>query len=464
MDNFSYLTESIKDAMSQEHESINAYNETIIERDLHEKVLNETVEFVNEAYIGKTELLQRIEEQIGVVRMNLDRNKPFDSNPEVLKLNRMFEEQFGMQILAFHMDPHKEINAYTMVLNTNFDIAGKINYSKMVLADRQKGFRFKPGNNFCIQVVVYYGLLGNPDLTDGEILAIILHEIGHNFADFIDNKIRLQNINIMNSWKQLLLERAILNSLLIITIPLAIIDYNRQIEINTNEYKRKQAEKAQEKTSAIMTKIDAAKAKFDDFMGDLHYTLYRYNPIRRIIAKASAKVRNLYKDELTKSARQSLDRRNEIIADKFAGMYGYGAELGTGLSKMGNYVSRSDKWLLKLPGGDKVNETWKDLYKDINEFDCHPHVIQRINENIKLLKNELEQDDMDPKMKKVILEQIKEMEDIVKDIANKVKTNPNDIQAKYNAFVNDQLPDATTEKIENEITDELNKMLEKKAK
>ena len=459
-----YLNESLNDAKLKESLSRELYNEVIIEQDLHEKMLNEAVEFVNEAYIGKSDLLQKIEEQIGIVRMNLDRNKPFDSNPEVLKLNRLFEEQFGMQIFAFHMDPHKELNAYTRTLCTHFDIAGKINYPKSVIIDRQKGFRFKPGNNFCIQVVVYFGLLANPDFTDGEILAIILHEIGHNFADFIDNKIKLQSINIMEAWKAALLQDAILASLPIITIPFAIMDYKNTIKRNTNDFANQKAQKNQSSQSKISAKINGLNARIGDFFNDLGDVIAAYNPIRRAIAKASLKVRELYRDELTKSAKESLDRRNEIIADKFAGMYGYGVELASSFQKMGDYVSRSKEWINKLPGGEKVNNTWDEIYKDINEFDCHPHKIQRINENIKLLKNELTLQDMDPKMKAAIIQQIKDMEAIVKDMATKINKNPDDIKAKYDAFVNSELPDATTEKIENEIADELNKLLEKKKK
>jgi hypothetical protein len=458
------ILNEIEKSHSDEINSKEYYNESIILEQERDKILNEAVEYINEAYIGKTDLLQRIEEQIGVVRMHLDRNKPFDSNPEVLKLNRLFEEQFGMQIFALHMDPHKEIDAYTIRLCTNFDIAGKIDYPKSVIIDRDKGFRFKPGNNFCINIVINFGILGSPDFTDGEILAIILHEIGHNFADFIDNKIRLQSINIVEGWKELLLKEAIFMSLLIITIPFVYLDYKNTIKYNTNEYKNQAARKAREKSSVISAKVSAMAANIGDFFEDIKSTLYRYNPIKRVIAKSNARVRNLYKDELAKSARESLDRRNEIIADKFAGMYGYGVELASSFQKLGNYVSRSDRWLMKLPGGEKVNNTWKDLFKDINEFDCHPHSIQRINENIKLLKDELKQEDMDPKLKNVIIKEISEMEDIVKNIANKVKDNPDDIQAKYDAFVNEKLPDATTEKIENEITDELNKLLERKKK
>ena len=68
----------------------------------------------------------------------------------------------------------------------------------------------------------------------------------------------------------------------------------------------------------------------------------------------------------------------------------------------------------------------------------------------------------DPKMKKVILDQISQLESIVKDISTRVNKDPNNISAAYAAFVNEELPDATTYQIEEEITDNFNKMVNKK--
>jgi hypothetical protein len=459
---FELLNKSIQEACNNEFISREFFNEELIYPRERDFLLNEAVDFVNEAFVGKTPLLQEIEDQIGVIRGKLDRYEDWDSHPEVQKLNRLFEKQFGMDVFALHMDPHKVINAYTMVLCRTFDLAGKIDYSKVIQADRKDGFKFKPGNNFCISAVVFWGLMGNPNLTDGEVLAIILHEIGHNFADFIDGKIRLANASMMEAYKQFLLAQCILLSMTIILAPYAIYKYKKQTKQFTNDYRYDKEVDNQDDYHPHKAKREAKKAKREDFWSNLHQTISRYNPINRILAKSSIRTRDLYRGELTKSARESLDRRNEIIADKFAGVYGYGPELATALDKMGQVQTTVERWTAKLPGGEKVNRTWEELYKDITEFDCHPHNIQRINENIKLLKDELKQDEMDPKMKKVILDQISQLESIVKDISTRVNKDPNNISAAYAAFVNEELPDATTYQIEEEITDNFNKMVNKK--
>ena len=467
MDKLDLISNQIQEIYLDENKSREYYNEEIICPEELDKFINEAVEFVNEAYVGKTPILEKIEEQIGVIRGMVNRYDDFDSHKEVQKLNRLFEQQFNMEVFALHMDPHKEINGYTCVLANNFDIAGKINYAKFVTADRKDGFKFKPGNGACIYAVIYWGLWGNPDFTDGELLAIILHEIGHNFADFIDNKIQLANKKMMESFKAMTLTECILGCMTIILAPFYIHRYRQDKKIlkhYTNEYKKKKEIENQDDYDPSHAKRVAKKASREDFWKDLRHTASRYNPINRILARAYTSSRTLYKDELSKAARESVSRRNEIIADKFAGVYGYGPELASSFQKMGNIQTRVQKWTAKLPGGEKVNRLYEDLYKDINEFDCHPHHIQRINECIKLLKDELNQDEMDPKMKKVIIDQISQLEAIVKDIATKVKKDPDNISAAYAAFVNEELPDATTQQIEDEITNEYNKIMSKKKK
>ena len=52
-----------------------------------------------------------------------------------------------------------------------------------------KGYRFKPNNGFCIICVVFAGILTDNNITNEEVVAVMLHELFHNFADIIQNKI-----------------------------------------------------------------------------------------------------------------------------------------------------------------------------------------------------------------------------------------------------------------------------------
>jgi hypothetical protein len=228
-----------------------------------------------------------------------------------------------------------------------------------------------------------------------------------------------------------------------------------------NSYKKKEAEKKQQKSNPVGALIGGLGSTIGDFFITIGEVLSKINPLNYIFAKFQ---KLLYDNQFNKTAtKKSLSRRNEIIADKFAAVYGYGPELSNGLLKMDNQKSKAYEVVDKLPGGKKINDKYDELYKNINEFDCHPYSIQRINECIKVLEDELKQEAMDPKMKKVILEQLDQLKEIIKDATTAKSEDERETKAAiYNAYVNNKLPDATTKEIEKEITDNLNKIMEKK--
>ena len=466
MKDFDSFNKSIHEVAKDELESRELFNELYINDLERDRILNEAVQFVNEVYVGKTPILEKIEDQMGVIRGNLNRFDDFDSNKETQILNRLFEQQFGMDVFALHMDYHKEMDAWTWALSSHIDIIKNIDFSKWVVADRKDGFRFKPKNGFCISATVSYGILGNPDLTDAEVIAIILHEIGHNFADFLDNKVYLANKKLIKSIKRLLRIEAILISIFScgLLTPFAIYNYKKTLKQFYNSNKKEKEEKLQNDYNKERGEKLAKRAEKEDENFTKQMVKAKMDKFTIRTAENQKEYMNKNRAKLAKAARESIDRRNEIIADKFTAVYGYGLELGSALDKIEKTPSDSYKIIAELPGGKKINDKWEEIYKDITEFDCHPHTIQRINENIKILEDELNRADMDPKMKNVIKNQIKEMKALTKEIGTRINKNPNGIQIAYDAYVYKELPDATTEKIEQEITDNFNKMISKKNK
>lgn len=446
----------------QELSSREAFNEAFIYNKQKDILLDEAVSIVNEAYIGKTPVLEEIEDLISQIRGKINRYKDFDRMKEVQALNRLFEKQFGMDVFALHMIPENVMNAYTCVIARNFDVYRRKNFSDYLVADRKDGFRFRSDNNFCIIANVYYGLFTNPDLTDGEILAIILHEIGHNFADFLDDNIRLANQYIMDSWMATNIAQIIIDAIQLNIIGV-IGDISNVIQGLTmmNNFKKNKMEKINQKGKerTISPTLKGLSGKTSDFFGTCANILYKYNIITLGFKGIGKLFRKPFENFLKKSAKQSVDRRNEIIADKFATVYGYGPELTTGLQKMSSYKSKDYTIIDKLPFGKKFNEAWDKLYLDINEFDCHPHDIQRANECIKTLKDELEQEDMDPKLKSVIYSQINAIESNINNIKDMVNKDPNNIKVVYDAYIANELPDATTKAIEDEINKEFNDII-----
>ena len=414
-------------------------------------IIDYTHFLVTEAYFGKTPTLLEIEKQIGIIRSSMKKYTDINKSPEVLKLNRLFEKQFGMDIFSLHIEQNNTINAYTVPVATCFDIAFNEILSKKVEANQKDGYRFKKGNNLCIICNVYMGLLNCTDITDVEIVAVILHELGHNFADAIYKDIEIANKAQMKNIVSLLVYETIL-SLGLAAIP-NLIYYKK----NTNSYKKKQESKTkQRKIHGLLKGLKATCSDFNDYVNEI--------VSRIMIGTISFKLSKDDNEPSSSEVRRSISRQNEVIADKFAGIYGYGPEQASVLMKMEKQVSKAEKFVDKIPViGKMSNESFNNIFKDIHKFDCHPHVIQRLNEEIKTLKAELVKCDLDPKLVKAMKNQIKQLEDLKNELT-KITDNMTEEEQKrasYYATVENEEPDAIDQDLEEKITRAFDSLLEK---
>lgn len=424
------------------------------------KYLSRDIRYViNEAYVGKTETLLEMEDAINKIRANCKKFTDINKSKEVQALNRLFEKQFGMEIFALQVDQSNTMNAYTIPINTRFDVGMKTNISRYVVGDKKTGYRFKEGNGLGIMACIYWGLLMNPEFTDAEILAVLLHELGHNFADAIYDKIKFANQDWAKGYYAFSIMIAIVQAITIVGIPAAIATV-KNIKDNTNkEVVKKAKKKTKNPLRGISNGIKSSLGNISAFVNEVMARLGGGLGLK--LAKIGVdKEKN---KEYLKS--KNTGRQNEVIADKFAGVYGYGPDQVSALLKMHEYKSAAEKFVDKIPLIGKLrNASFADALKDIHDFDVHPHVIQRANEEIKLLKAELEKTDLDPKLAKVIREQIKQMEDMIKKATTVVEESQKSekVRAAYYAYINGEDPDAVNEEIEDEIHDALDKALEKK--
>ena len=427
---------------------------------------------VNEAYIGKTPILLEIEKQIGKIRAIYDsRYKDINSSEEVVELNRLFERQFGMDVFALHLVPEDVINGYTTVFADTFDIAAEYDLANMVVADYNNGYRFREGNDFCILVTLYRGLFMAKELSDAEIVAVILHELGHNFADCIYEDIRIANKEMMEAYKEFLKTTLIFECILagctvigIPLIPLIIAGHKHMINQYTNSKRNEKEKKEQAKNpSWIKGLLSGLVSKFKDI--DQFWTEVL---MRRFKAGAYKNYyRRLKGSGKDKTARGSLSRQNEVIADKFAGIYGYGPEQASCLYKMHNIQSNASKYVDSISeAARKANLAFEDVIKESHLYDCHPHYIQRALEELKLLKRELEKNSLDPKAKVALLNNIAQLEAIIKEAidATKSKDEHEKLQALYAAYIYNEMPDAVDKEIEDKIEQAFDAVLEKEDK
>lgn len=418
---------------------------------------------LNEAYVGKTPTLEAIEKKIGEARPNIKYTAANNTMKEILEVNRLFEKQFGMDICAIKIYPSDYPNAYTQVLATNFDIAENVVLHNMITADKTNGYRFKKDNGFCILLNISSSLISDPNYTDAEIVAILLHELGHNFADCIYDDIEFANQQMMIGYKKVLIFYAILLACTIVGIPKAI-SLLKQLKTYNNSNKYKSEKKNQKvgkgKLSALFSSIGAKVTDLNTITNEILTRIFGANIIKRY-------KRNLDIAGVPDKARKSLGRQNEVIADKFAGIYGYGPDQATALLKLESTPMPGAKVVSKLGKfGKRMNEKYDEVTRDINNYDVHPQVIQRIFEEIKLLENELKKEDLDPKVKKMIQDQLNQLKQILEDATTVTKemSKSQEAQTLYNQFIRNQCPDSVEKEIEDKIEKALDDALENKRK
>lgn len=427
-------------------------------------ILQEHVDFVNEAYFGKTEALKELEEAIGALRENYSFKKDYTATPEIKRIENAVIKQFNMEYFNLSIIPQNIPNAFTYTIGTRFDVIKTDQLAKYVIADQKKGYRFKDGNGFVIIVAIYGGVLANPNFTDAEIVAIMLHEIGHNFADLISNDIKVSNYEFYEQYWLIVILRAIL-----VLKPTLIGDLIFA-RTNNNEYQEKKKLKEKPKGN-LYSFMQYSTAKIRDIKFNAKvFTKHLVKGIANTIIgpgyiwNNKKSTDNYNNDE--KSIKTAANRQNEVIADKFAAIYGYGPEQFSALSKLDQTVLPADQVIRSLPFGEVIykNNVMNSL--DYFKRDEHPDIIQRCNTMIESLEFELKKKNLDPKMRKIIEKQLKEMQEMKAEYM-KISENDDDVEViikTYAAVVEEKMPDATTKQLEKEINKQIDDLCNKKYK
>ena len=421
------------------------------------QTLNEHASFVNEAYFGKTVNLIKLEKALGELRAQYSFKRNYTATPEMKRIENIIKDQFGFDHVSFNIIPQNIPNAFTYTLGIRFDIIKEDKLRKTVIADQKNGYRFKENNGFVLVVALYGGVLANKNFTDAEIVAILLHEIGHNFADVISNKIRLANYEFYKTWWESVLLRALftLGGTLPGDIAFTITNNNKYMEKQKN--KEKPVSKIGGFFEYISGRLSDLKFAKDVFIGTIIN-----GAIGTIIGQSAINSR-ANSTAGSKRILSKAGRQNEVIADKFAAIYGYGAEQVSALSKLTLDLLPGEDVLSKLPFGNVLIKYNAEMGKDYHKYDEHPNIMQRANTMIQSLEFELKKKDLDPEMKKIIQAQIKDMKACKEEF---MKINDDDnakarVEKAYAAVVDKKMPDATTEKLEEEINKQIDLICDK---
>ena len=370
-------------------------------------------DYLTEVYIGKTKELLLAETQLDIFRKKYMSKYVFNtrvnSDKDLLKFDRMMEDIFGFGCFTLHIHNQPSVNAFTMPIDFRCDYR---NPTDNIIADKN-GFKFKKEYSYAAILGIYSGLIFNPAFTTPEVMALLLHEIGHNFNSALNKSngtftniiVTIETFISIMSGSPLALINTIKNSnqmrMALDTagknmreqnaIPVIVYDVFKQLQYVLN--------------TTALTINDILRV---GSLGTLTIITALYNCVRSalmyIINPANI---------ITKIIGLNIKYKSELTADNFPTIYGYGPELASALNKFEGAEGDSSSIIMrsfnKIPVLSTImhcNEI--PVFFLAQMFDEHPHSTARIKDQLDLLNLELSKQDMDPKMVDRIKKDIKE--------------------------------------------------------
>jgi len=373
---------------------------------------------LKEAYYGKPKefvliekKLEKIIEMIHIMKTNPTKAVNINTMPELKEIEELFTK--------FFKNKETSITFYAPSISPGynaFTIPSSLAYFKK---DRSNE-RIARAEDLFINVNVDIGLVHHLELTTGELMSIILHEIGHCFDASMFAL--LSNISISYWFRISKQEGKPEQTTMGIDVPHSIM---------------------QTLTGMIMSSAPIAK---------LHQMLNRFLSSVPVLNKLISDLSTIFTDiqlflgtfsslshlsMLFKypplTVMRLLDPRNlfgygmEKFADSFATSYGYGPDAASAFKKMNiNKGLFLNEKVAKIPllnlGYDFAKTSMKAATL---MFDPHPENATRIVSQLNKLKKDLNDPKLDPKVKKELMENIKEMEDYINDVVLNIEDDSN---------------------------------------
>jgi hypothetical protein len=339
---------------------------------------------INETYFGKTSEILDIEKTISIIRKKYTTKHPIDTiinDPRILELGTKISKAFGFRKVYFGFDPIVQYNCYTVPVRQSRygDLSEKYTVSK-------DGIKYKPDAECDVLIVATTTLFFDKKLTDGEVMATILHEIGHSFTEAV------------------------------VPIELGLDVFKRSLQAFAISFMAVVTKKAKNNLPVIEDIVQTMSNIVSTAPGFIN----KYIPETPITKK------------LLLGVATNTDKRryiDEKFADQFAAMYGYGTELSSVLSKI-DYTKKT-----KDPSGEinKLIDLTCGLVNISTEvmFSYTPMLAARMKSSIQVLEHEIKTNKaLTPELREDLEKQISDINLLAKQYSNINKTPKYEIARK----------------------------------
>ncbi len=350
--------------------------------------LNEMV--LLELYFGEN-AIKDLQAQLSRFRakwMGKDWNPKINYDPDLIKFNRMVEQQFGYYRFCFTIDPSNDTNAYMINIGCFATINVEAVASKnLKVYKSNKGFYFDKAAQISAMATCYFGIINGKEFSDREVMSVLLHEIGHSFTYSVLNK-----------------EGALTGSSVLLK---ACQQVSTIIQSHI---------KNGDTITEDLADSDMGKISIFNLIKDFFTSKNKMNTIIHSISQTlKSKMRGNTKN---------YEYTNEKFADTFAGMYGYGSEITTVLQKMQDMSVKFYLADAKTPSSISVAlQVAAMSYANMLGFilgalDEHPTGLTRIKTQIDFLERELRNTGLDPAMKSELQKQLDIQNKLIDDFIN----------------------------------------------
>lgn len=390
-------------------------------------------EILLEYYAGKPKEFIRCEgylrEIIKLIKEDHDGANPFrqrnvyrDAEP-CRKLERELADFFNVKEIKIYWNTGM-VNAYTLP------------GASFTAMDRRKNYLGGKYQNLKLYLVIYENLVYQANLTEQELMAVILHEIGHNFyycpisAGF---DLYMAILTLGLGPIMVLISRALAYQL-----PNLVRDWTKKNIPMLNNIG--------DTVNDVITNINSVVAPFTmpiqlcAYLGNMLYSMVVNGPFDAI-------------------KNGTLGYGNEKAADSLAAKYGYGPEQASALHKMTLPENIVGSKMLRAMGPfgsiiDDLNQITADIVYGMT-LDPHPSNNQRAASMLKKLQKDLDKGDYPPDMKRDLQKEIDRMQkafDVVNDsnvqsnvqikkawyeVMNHITKNHTDVREIFNFYFED---------------------------
>lgn len=322
------------------------------------------------------------------------------TDPYLLQFNREMEEEFGFGSFSLIINTNINFNASTFPVGIRPDT----NQSAAIIKTKN-GYKYDKKADYCCIVFIFTGLLLNPRYTDREVMGVILHEVGHNFAGAVNKRIGV--FEYIHKTFTLL---GIIGSVIFMPFLTPLL-----IFFNTNA-----GMKAMIAIDKYMRVNYPTISKWNDYfnhmIGVLSSLQSEFNYMNRIASMAAIPLQYggyimgylINKGKVIAVSPGMLlytiyGYPHEKFSDNFAAMYGYGPEVASAFGKVETHHGLKTQEFVedKVPAINAMeNIIILPIRMICTSLDEHPVIIERSLSNIRVLKEELKY--ADPKVKKRI--------------------------------------------------------------